>query len=147
MDYSEKRVEAISLKAQEQGLSDFVTAICHDLRKPLPFEDESFDACYSHMLYCMALWTGELEVLFREVRRVLRPNGLSIFTVRNKKDPHYGKGIPQGDDMNENDGFIVRFFSREEVEYLSKGYRVVGVEEFEEGELPRRLFLVRLSKP
>ncbi len=146
LDYSEKGVEAIRLKAQKRGLSDFITAVCHDLRKPLPFANESFDACYCHMLYCMALCTIELEVLFKEVRRVLKPNGLSIYTVRNTEDAHYGKGIPRGDDMYENDGFIVHFFSKEKVESLSKGYKVVGIDEFEEGELPRKLFFVTQRK-
>ncbi len=98
------------------------------------------------MLYCMALCTIELEVLFKEVRRVLKPNGLSIYTVRNTEDAHYGKGIPRGDDMYENDGFIVHFFSKEKVESLSKGYKVVGIDEFEEGELPRKLFFVTQRK-
>jgi ubiquinone/menaquinone biosynthesis C-methylase UbiE len=147
LDYSEKGVDAINLKAQKRGLSDFVTVICHDLRKPLPFGNESFDACYCHMLYCMALCTKELEALFKEVRRVLKPNGLSIYTVRNTMDPHYGKGIPRGEYMYENGGFVVHFFSREKIEHLAKGYKIVSIDEFEEGELPRKLFLVSLRKP
>jgi len=146
LDYSKKAVEAIGEKAQSIGLSKFVTAVRHDIREPLPFENESFDACFCHMLYCMALCTSELEALFREVRRVLKHNGLSVFSVRNTADPHFGEGIHRGEDMFEVGGFIVHFFSKEKISHLAEGFDVVGISEFEEGELPRKLFLVELRK-
>lgn len=49
--------------------------------------------------------------------------------------------------MYEVGGFIVHFFSREKVEQLARGYEVVRLEEFEEGGLPRKLFVVTLRKP
>jgi len=146
LDYSDSAVRAITNKAQELDLSGSITAMQHDIRTPLPFDDESFDGCYSHMLYCMALTTSELEFLSREVRRVLRPNGLQIYTVRHTKDAHYGTGIHRGEDMYEVGGFIVHFFSREKVEHLAKGYEIISVDEFEEGDLPRKLFRVTLRK-
>ena len=146
LDYSESAVRAIADKAQKFGLSGYITALQHDVRVALPFADESMDGCYSHMLYCMALTTSELEFLSREVRRVLRPGGLHIYTVRHTQDPHFGKGIHRGEDMYEVDGFIVHFFSKEKVERLAEGFEILGIDEFEEGELPRKLFLVTLRK-
>jgi ubiquinone/menaquinone biosynthesis C-methylase UbiE len=146
LDYSENAVETISQKAEKLGLSLVVSAVCHDLRKPLPFKDESFDACYCHMLFCMALCTSELDALFGEVRRVLKRGGLSIYTVRHTGDPHFGKGIHRVEDMYEVGGFIVHFFSKEKVERLAKGFDIIRISEFEEGELPRRLFLVILRR-
>jgi len=146
LDYSENAVEAINQKARRLRLSQSVTAICHDVREPLPFDDESFDGCYSHMLYCMAISTRELEFLFQEVKRVLKTNGLNVYTVRHTGDLHYGKGIRRGEDMYEVGGFVVHFFSKEKVEHLAKGYDIVSIDEFEEGELPRKLFLVMLRK-
>jgi len=146
LDYSEVAVEAIKQKSWQLNLADAVTVVGHDLREPLPFEDESFDACYCHMLYCMALCTSELESLFQEVKRVLKPGTLNVYTVRNTEDAHYGKGIRRGEDMYELGGFIVHFFSKEKVEHLAKGYDIIGIDEFEEGELPRKLFLVTLRK-
>lgn len=146
LDYSESAVAAIADKAQRLHLSGYITARQHDVRVALPFKDESMDGCYSHMLYCMALTTSELEFLSREVRRVLRPRGLHIYTVRHTKDPHFGKGIHRGEDMYEFGGFIVHFFSREKVERLAEGFEIMSVDEFEEGELPRKLFQVTLRK-
>lgn len=146
LDYSDSAVRAITDKAENLNLSGFITALQHDVRDPLPFETESFDGCYSHMLYCMALKTSELEFLSGEVRRVLRPNGLHIYTVRSIKDVHYRTGIHRGEDMYEVGGFIVHFFNREKVEHLAKGYEIISVDEFEEGDLPRKLFRVNLRK-
>jgi SAM-dependent methyltransferase len=146
LDYSEQAVVTIAEKAQQMGLSHLVAAKQHDIREPLPFDDGIFDACYSHMLYCMALTTSELEQLAREVRRVLRINGLNVYTVRHTGDPHYGAGIPRGEDMYEVNGFIVHFFNRQKVEHLAEGYDLVSIDEFEEGSLPRKLFRVTMRK-
>jgi ubiquinone/menaquinone biosynthesis C-methylase UbiE len=146
LDYSKKGLNAIKTKAQSLGLSQSIVTLQHDIRQALPFEDKSIDGCYSHMLYCMALTTAELEFLSREILRVLRPGGLNIYTVRNTTDVHYQTGIHRGESMWEVGGFIVHFFSRETVKRLAKGYEIAGVEEFEEGVLPRRLYLVTLRK-
>ena len=146
LDYCESGVETITQKAKESGVSKSITAACHDVRKPLPFDDESFDACYSHMLYCMALTTAELEFLSNEIRRVLKPNGLNIYTVRNTNDPHYRTGVHQGEEIYEIGGFVIHFFSKEKVEHLAKGFEIESIDEFEEGGLPKRLFRVTLRK-
>jgi SAM-dependent methyltransferase len=139
-------VEELRATATAAGLADVIDAARHDVREPLPFTEESFDACYAHMLFCMALTTPELERLAAEVRRVLRPGGLVVYTVRTTGDAHHGAGIARGDNMYEVGGFIVHFFSRALVERLAVGYEVLGIAEFEEGELPRRLFRVAMRR-
>lgn len=146
LDYSEAAIRTIAEKAEKAGLSALIQPSRHDIRRPLPFEDGSVDACFSHMLFCMALTSAEMEFLCGEIRRVLKPSGLNIFTVRHTGDPHYQKGIHRGEDMYEVGGFIVHFFSREKVEKLAKGFEVVDIREFEEGGLPRKLFRVTLRK-
>ena len=146
LDYSDRGLEAINEDAKELGLSHLITTNVHDVRNPLPFADETFDACYSHMLFCMALTNAELEFMTQEIRRVLKPGGVNIYTVRHTGDPHYGMGIDRGEDMYEVNGFIVHFFSVEKVENLAKGYKIVSVDKFQEGSLPRKLFCVTLQK-
>jgi SAM-dependent methyltransferase len=146
LDYSESGVRNIRKRATESGLGNRLTAMRHDIRQPLPFDDAFFDACYSHMFFCMALTTLELELIFAGIRRVLKPDGLIVYTVRNTEDPHYGQGIHRGEDLYEKNGFIVHFFSMEMVEYLSGGFEIVNVERCEESSLPRRLFRVILRR-
>ena len=146
LDFSDTGLDLIKQKAEELNLSENITTLQHDVRDALPFEDESFDGCYSHMLYCMALTTKELEFLSDEIRRVLKSGGLNIYTVRNTDDSHYRQGIHRGEDMYENQGFIVHFFNKEKIEHLAKSFDITNIERFEEGKLPRKLFLVVLSK-
>lgn len=147
LDYTESGSKAIKEKAENMGFSSSVTALRHDVRNSLPFEDESFDACYSHMLYCMALTTSELEFLCSEVKRVLKPGGLNIYTARHTGDAHYRTGVHRGEDMYEiAGGFIVHFFSKEKVKHLAEGYESFEIEEFEEGDLPRKLYMVTMRK-
>lgn len=146
LDYSQAGIEAITAKARASALTEGITALRHDVRKPLPFDNEVFDCCYSHMLFCMALTTAELVNLSEEVRRVLKRGGLHVYTVRHTKDPHYGTGTHRGQDMYEVGGFIVHFFSPEKVRHLARGWEIVSIDEFEEGGLPRKLFRVILRK-
>ncbi len=147
VDYSEPGLRDLLERAERAALRRRLRTVVHDVRKPLPFEAVSYEACFSHMLYCMALTTAEIEALSDEIHRVLKPDGLSFYTARSLKDPDYGTGIHRGENLYELEGgFIVHFFCREMVERLAKGYQVLSVEEFEETELPKRLYLVGLRK-
>jgi SAM-dependent methyltransferase len=142
LDFAESGAEAIRAKAADGGITGSLQAAVHDCCEPLPCADASFDACYSHMLFCMALTTPQLVRLSAEVQRVLRPGGLHVYTARTTADPDYGRGHAHGDDLFESNGFVVHFFSRELVERLAAGFDLLEVAEFEEGDLPRRLFRV-----
>jgi SAM-dependent methyltransferase len=146
LDYSKEAITAITEKMRQLGFSQAVTARQHDVRHPLPFDDDTFDACYSHMLYCMPLTQSELGFLSGEVCRVLKPGGLNVYTVRHTGDAHYGTGIHRGEDMYEVGGFIVHFFDMQKVEHLSQGFERISIDEFEEGNLPRKLWRVTLRK-
>lgn len=146
LDYAETGIKAIENKALRLGVAASIAVRMHDLRRPLPFADNTFDACYSHMLFCMAFTTAELAFLTQEIRRVLKPGGLHIYTVRHTDDAHYGRGIHNGEDLYEMNGFVIHFFSREKVARLAEGFTLIGIDEFEEGPLPRKLFRVTLRK-
>lgn len=146
LDYSKEGTERIRQKAVDHGLEDRIKATQHDVRNPFPFPEKTFNGCYSHMLYCMALTTEELLQLSEHILKVLWPSGLNIYTARHTSDPHYGQGVHRIEDLYEVGGFIVHFFDRAKVEKLSNGYRIIDVHDFEEGRLPRRLYQVTLEK-
>ena len=98
------------------------------------------------MLFCMALTTAEIERLMAEVRRVLRPGGLLVYTVRTTSDAHFGFGADRGDDRWETGGFIVHYFDRALIDRLDDGFEVLEVAHYEEGGLPRRLAAVTMRK-
>ena len=146
LDYSSTAIKTINKKTSENKLSNFISAKIFDVRKKLPFKDNSIEACFSHMLYCMALSTAELKYLNNEICRILKPGGFNIYTVRHTGDGDYKNGIHIGENLYENDGFSVHFFSEKKVRNIADGFNVVNIENFDEGEFPRKLFRVILKK-
>ena len=146
LDYSKKAIETIEKKSKELNLSHFIKTKVFDVRKKLTFDNNTMDACFSHMLYCMALSNLDLKNLNKEIFRILKPGGINIYTVRHIHDGDYKNGIHIGEDLYENDGFIVHFFSENKVNQLSKGFDILDIEKFEEGTFPRKLYRVTLKK-
>jgi len=142
LDYSPSGIKIINSKIKKDNLSNYVLTKLLDVRKKLPFEDNSIEACYSHMLYCMAFTTDDLQKLNNEIQRILKPGGINIYTVRHTNDGDFQKGFHRGEDLYENDGFIVHYFSKEKVNSLLKGFNNISLENFEEGTFPRKLFFV-----
>ncbi|MRH90711.1 methyltransferase domain-containing protein [Nocardia sp. SYP-A9097] len=143
-DFSNVGLEQLQARADAEGLNTLRTMMV-DARKPLPQANASVDAVFAHMLLCMALSTNEIHALVGEIRRVLRPDGTFIYTVRHTGDPHYGVGIVHGDDIFEHDGFAVHFFYRHLVVQLAEGWRLRDIRSFQESELPRRMWRITQS--
>lgn len=146
-DFSATGLDQLREAARAQGVAGRVTTTVHDVREPLPLPDASVDAVFAHMLLCMALSTEQIHALVGEIRRVLRPGGALVYTVRHTGDAHYGTGIDHGDDIYEHGGFAVHFFPRHLVEDLAEGWQLAEVREAEEGALPRRLWCVTQTLP
>jgi len=150
-DFASAAASTVAVKAEASGVTERVSAVECDVRQPLPFPDRSFDACYAHMLFCMALSESQLHALAAEIWRVLRPAGLCVYTARTTVDPDYGRGVPLGGDLYELDGFVVHYFSHDLVDRIAAGsgsplFELLDVEEFEEGTLPRRLTRVTMCR-
>ena len=145
LDYSPSGINIINKKIHEKKIKNISTKL-FDIRQKLPFEDNSIDGCFSHMLYCMALSNEDLINLNNEICRILKPEGLNIYTVRNMQDGDYKNGMHISENMYENDGFIVHFFNKKKVNQLTDGFRNIKIESFEEGKFPRKLYIVVLKK-
>jgi len=146
LDYSQSGIKNINQKIIKNNLSNLIKTKIFDVRKKLPFKNNSIEGVYSHMLYCMALTTSDLESLNKEIHRILKPGGINIYTVRHTNDEDYNKGIHRGEDMYENDGFIVHFFSKNKINSLLDGFMNLEITSFEEGSFPRKLNFVANKK-
>jgi SAM-dependent methyltransferase len=122
LDYDSEGLAELSDAAAAAVLSGKLSTATHDLRSPLPLSQESVDAVFSHVLFNMALTTDQLTALASEVRRVLRPGGWHIYTVRHFGDPRAGTGVDRGDNMTEQGGFIVHFFDRDLINRVGEGF-------------------------
>ncbi|OPX59460.1 MAG: hypothetical protein A4E30_01261 [Methanomassiliicoccales archaeon PtaB.Bin215] len=150
LDYSESGICQMRQKAKEMCMDGKVECVCQDLRAGIPLPDGSVDAVYSHMLFTMELWEREIQFLLDECRRVLRPGGFNLYSVRNDHDPHFQKGPHRGEDMWQNPvGFVVHYFSEEKIRRLAGGYELVHIREFDDPSPPitKKLYEVLLRKP
>ncbi|MGH3557329.1 MAG: class I SAM-dependent methyltransferase [Mycobacterium sp.] len=142
LDFSATGLRQLREAAHALGIGERVSTTVHDVRDPLTLPEASMDAVFAHMLLSMALSTAQIHAVVGEVRRVLRPGGAFVYTVRHVGDAHYGAGTPHGDDIYETGGFAVHFFTRDLVDALADGWALTEVHAFEEGDLPRRLWRI-----
>ena len=146
LDYSNAAITSIKKKIKELDLSEFVSAKVFDVRKKLPFKNNAVQGIFSHMLYCMALKNSEVQNLNNEILRVLEKGGVNIYTVRNFEDGDYKNGVHIEDESYQNDGFIINFFSKKKIKELLDGFININIDRFNEGDFPRKLFIVQNQK-
>ena len=142
IDYSLSATNIIKKRSKENNLDALIKVENYDIRKKLNCDNENFQACYSHMLFCMALTNQDLKDLSQEIFRVLKKDGFNIYTVRNHTDGDFKKGTHRGEDMYEMNGFIVHYFSENKIKSLLNGFINISIENFDEGSFPRKLSLV-----
>jgi len=142
LDYSSVAIDVARTKAKERALP--VDATVHDVRRPLPFGNDEFDAVYSHMFFSMLFTWSELKFIFQELRRVLKGKGLNFFSVRNNNDRFYREGKAADDGIYDVNGFQIRFFDRHDVESMMEGFQILEIKEAHED--PATLYLVLSSK-
>jgi len=96
-----------------------------DLSKPFPFEDNSFDAVYSHL--SVHYFDDEVtNQIFSEIYRVLRPGGMVAILVNSINDPEYGMGKKLGKDFFElSPGDVKHFFSLEYMKAKTENFETI----------------------
>ncbi|TWD83799.1 methyltransferase family protein [Kribbella amoyensis] len=144
-DFSESALDQLRREAQAEGLDDRVTAALHDVRDPLPPADGTVNAVYANLLLNMAFSRAELRSLVLEIRRVLRPGGLFVYTVWSTDDTGYGRCEDLGDGLATKDGFVGRYFDEGLVRELADRWELGGIEPYQEDS--RRLFRITQAKP
>jgi len=129
VDYSETACNQL----QNRFGSKVVMMQC-DLREGIGLPRASVDACFSHMLLTMDFTDEQLFKLMSDLKRVVVPGGLIMFSVRNQRDPGFGKGENIHGSVWENEkGFAVRYYSEEDIRRFSEGFTIESITEYSEG--------------
>ncbi len=111
------------------------------------------DAVFSNLVWNMDFTEEEHLRHFRAVRRVLRPGGLHLYSVRSTSDPWFGKGrrLRTATYDLAPHGTVMRFFSRAYARRLARrsGLRTVELSERLEGgrRFPIRVLYVAELRP
>lgn len=73
LDYTPAQLESERLVAEREGYD--IELVRADMTQPLPFGDEAFDVVFNPVSLC---YVREVEPIWREVARVLRPGGTLV---------------------------------------------------------------------
>jgi ubiquinone/menaquinone biosynthesis C-methylase UbiE len=129
IDSSEVAINTLSKITTEKNLP--ITPMIHNPLEGIPFDDSYFDVVYSHMFVNMRFTDDDLKHLFSEVNRVLKINGLHMFSVRSDNDAMYRKGAEVEKNIYDINGFQIRFFTKTDLEdiIMATGFDVNKIEE------------------
>ena len=116
IDLSQIAVDALSKIAIERNLP--IRPIVHNASEGIPYYGSYFDAVYSHMFFNMRFSADKLKYLFVEVNRVLKNDGLNLFSVRSDHDAMYTRGALVEEDIYDINGFQIRFFTKFDIEEI-----------------------------
>jgi SAM-dependent methyltransferase len=121
VDLTESAIELAKANIAQQGLTA-------DLRvangEALPFVDKSFDLVFAHGV---VQYTADDRKLVAEVRRVLKPGGLAIFQVYNRRSwlNVLSKVMKVG--LEHDDAPVLKKYTWDEFDALLKGFTEVCI--------------------
>lgn len=114
IDFSQVAIEMARKKVDTEDLTQ-LTVQCLDFSEYLPFAEGTFDTVFSH--YSLHYFDDRTTShIFAEIHRVLREEGLFIFSVKSIYDLQCGVGHRVGPNMfddNGDPGHIRHFFCEE----------------------------------
>lgn len=125
-DYSKNAIQNI-----KKNFPEVERAYCFDMSRGLPFEDNLTDIIISDLSLHYFTKGKTLEIL-KEIKRVLKPNGLLIFRVNSVKDVNHGAG--QGTEIEHHlyetdDGRYKRFFDEEDIKRFFSDWESLYIHE------------------
>lgn len=130
-DISQVAVDHAQEQAKQAGLS--IDYRQHDIARPLPYPDGSFDAVICNLT--LHMFPVEVAtVIVAQVRRCLAPSGLFLFHVNSSDDLPYRSKlqppvVPLGNDMYRlGSGQTMRFYSERDCRDLLEGWDILEIE-------------------
>ncbi len=117
IDSSQVAIDTLSNITGEKKLP--ISPMIHNPGEGLPFNNSDFDAVYSHMFFNMRFTDDQVKYLFTELNRVLKNEGLNLFSVRSDNDVMYKKGTLVEENIYDINGFQIRFFTKSDLEDIT----------------------------
>ena len=103
---------AIDYCKETHKSSQDLTFETHDIKEPFKFSDSFFDLVYARL--SLHYFTDTVtKNIFREIARVLKPEGKLVFICKSIEDPSYGLGDHIEENMYSHNGHVRHFFSLE----------------------------------
>jgi 8-oxo-dGTP pyrophosphatase MutT (NUDIX family) len=119
--FSSLGYKVVATDISEKALESNKLAVKADLTKPFPFRDEEFDVVYAHLsLHYFS--TEVTEQIFKEIKRVLKIEGILAVFVNSVNDPEFNTGKRLEQEFFEIDGTPKRFFSIFSMDYFARDF-------------------------
>lgn len=107
-----------------------VTFQVRDVLDDMPYAPRHFAGIFAHLsLHYFS--EEQTRVLFLDLKDLLAPSGVFMFTVRAVDDPLFGRGEPVGPNMYCLDGHVRHFFDDSFIERLLSGWQVRSHEKYD----------------
>lgn len=126
-DVAPSNIEHLEELVPAESKARLHTAVA-DFSEPLPFHGQEFDAVYAHLslhYFNDAVTTR----IFKEIRNLLKKDGLLFVACKSPNDPLYGKGEKIGPDTFQAD-HIRHFFSEEYMREKLAEFRNIAIKEY-----------------
>lgn len=119
-DISENVLELNKSKLTDQ-IKDKITVMSLDMSEPFPFQDKEFEIVYAHL--AIQFFTHKkTQEIFKEVFRVLKPEGTLAMLNNSINDPQYKTGEKLEDDYYLIEDKKKRFYSIQSTEFFTKNF-------------------------
>jgi SAM-dependent methyltransferase len=127
LDISQKAIKSIEKVKTDLDLTTLQPQV-HDIAKPLPFPEESFDFIYSN-LALQFFDIHQLEQNFHNISKTLKKDSFFLFSTKKIGDKYYKFGTKINENAYENKG-IIRYFYDSEIltNVLSKNFEILELE-------------------
>lgn len=127
VDISQNAIESIKKIKMDLDLTTLQPQI-HDIAKPLPFSEESFDFIYSN-LALQFFDINQLEQNFQNISKILKKDSFFLFSTKKIGDKYYKFGTKVNENAYENKGIIRYFYDSETLtNVLSKNFEILELE-------------------
>ena len=127
LDISQKAIKSIEKVKTDLDLTTLQPQV-HDIAKPLPFPEESFDFIYSN-LALQFFDIHQLEQNFHNISKTFKKDSFFLFSTKKIGDKYYKFGTKINENAYENKG-IIRYFYDSEIltNVLSKNFEILELE-------------------
>jgi ubiquinone/menaquinone biosynthesis C-methylase UbiE len=129
---------AIEMSKEFLKMNNCSAEVMNECATSIPYEDNYFDVCVeSNSIHCNT--TEDIEIIFNEIHRVLKPGGKFFGILVSDKSDEFGKGVKIDSKTfdftntktfrGQFDGFpVIHYFSKEEIERLTQKFSFLLLE-------------------